>query len=292
MLTKIMYRALWVWMLSMFACFSVLGILYAQLALELVHADIGWLEYIWDEWVLGFYDLSQFHTTWWLIVSVVMFAVWLVIRPLALARLGGWRWRYWFIVVTYSVLFPISIVLAWRFQEDLIGLQWIFAVLLFIVCQFLFVFSIAVISSLMMKISVLNKRYLDSTWQMLEHDQQVIKHIFKGSLYSFLMRKAVSTILDRYLGRLLGHTAGFKKFRLVCELLVQFVSFAWLMDRVFGRAYYVHHFEMVLRWRLAETAASAYKSVQFATVQRALATYVQDQEEFEEQRVEIGGGGV
>lgn len=283
---RLIYRALWLWMLSMFVGFSVVGILYTQLAQGLADAGINWLEYVWDEWVLTFYDLSQFHTTWWLIISIMMFTLWLVIRPLSSARLGGWRWRYWFTVVTYSVLFTISIVLAWRFQEDLIGLSWFFAILLFIVCHFLFVFSIAVVTSLITKIPVLNKRYLDDTLQILKHKEQPIKSIFEGSLYSFLVRQTVVTALDCYLGKWFGHTAGFKTFRLVCERLVQFMSFAWLVDRVFGTAYYVHHFEMILRWRVVETTVAAHKSVQLATTQNALTAYAQHHERHEEQHVE------
>lgn len=283
---RLMCRSLWIWMLLTLVCFSAAGILYVQLTLGLADAGINWLEYVWDEWILALYDLSQFHTTWWLIISVVMFALWLLIRPLSSARLGGWRWRYWFTVITYSVLFTISIVLAWRFQEDLIGLQWFFAILLFVVCHFLFVFSIAVVTSLMAKIPALNKRYLDATQQILKRKEQPIKHIFEGSLYSHLVRQMVIEALERYLGKWFGHTAGFKAFRLVCERLVHFVLFAWLVDRVFGTAYYVHHFEMTLRWRVAETAADAHKSVQRATTQHALTAYAQYHERHEEQHVE------
>lgn len=283
LIIRLMYRARWIWMLLMLVCFSVVGMLYIQLTLGLTDAGINWLEYAWDEWVLAFYDLSQFHTTWWLIISVVMFALWLVIRPLSSARLGGWRWRYWFTVATYSVLFAISIVLAWRFQEDLIGLMWFFAVVLFIVCHFLFVFSIAIVTSLMTKVPALNDRYLDATVQILEREEQPIERIFEGSLYSFLIRQTVGATLDRFLGGWFGHTAGFKKFRLICERLVQFMSFAWLVDRVFGTAYYVHQFEVILRWRIEKTAAAAHKSVQPATTQRALTAYAQYHEKHEEQ---------
>lgn len=269
-ISRLAYRSIWLWLGCACLILATVGFASGWLGLMLAEAGVDTVEHVWDAWVLAAYDWMRLQDTWWFVMGGVMFATWLFIRPLSAHRRGARYARLGGLLVSYGILATVSVVLAWRFQSNLSVLEWWLALIMFVFCHFLFIFSIAVGTSITSKIHPLNKAYLEATEAMLEKQEEPLAHLFEGSLYGYIIRAGVGGFLDDYVGRWMGDTRGYRFLRRSLVGLMYLLSFAWLIDRIFGAPRYVQHFNALLEWRAKNALAAAYQTAQADTLVPAM----------------------
>ncbi len=268
---RLPFRSVGFWLATGVALLTIAGFVLAILGLMLAHSGIPPIAYLWDHWVLTAYQWGGLHNTWWIAMGVVMVGFWLMVRPLSIHRIGARRLRFALLAIGYGFLSTISVVLAWRFQSDLSIVEWWLAVATFMFCHFLFVFSVAVMMSITSKINSVNRTYLAETELILENESRPLAYLFEGSLYGFAIRLGVEKILDTYVGRWARGELYLLLRRGIVGVVI-LLSFAWLVDRIFGKPRFVQHFDSLLQWRAQLAREQVFGVMQNATVLPALKT--------------------
>lgn len=153
-------------------------------------------------------------------------------------------------------------------------------VFLFMLCHFLSIFSIGILSSIANRIPILNEKYIVQTKNIILREPDPIKQIFQSSIYGYMVRRMSSRLFDILGGwvfRLFLKTNRnrkiYEKIRLYFLKSFDVISFAWLFDRLFGGQYYVMHFEMVLRYLLEQEEEKARDELMERALHPALTEY-------------------
>ncbi len=268
-----LFYSTWSWILITIFSFSIVAFIYSILVYTFAFSEVKWFVNFWDTRVLYVYEKIGFQHIWWLILTGLMIIVWSLIRPLSLSRIGGWKVRFWGSIFSYSLLFTLFIILAWRFQHYILGTKWFLVVGLFMLCHFLFLFSIGIISCIINRIPGLNQKYIQKTEEILRDYNDPIGHIFETSLYGYMVKQMAGSFFDRLFKKLFGHLQIYPKIRKIISQTFHILSFAWLIDRIFGGPYYVHHFEMILRNQTYHAHIEVSKNMQKVALHPALLEY-------------------
>ncbi|MDC1286783.1 hypothetical protein N8198_02740 [Gammaproteobacteria bacterium] len=266
---RLPFHSIGLWLVTGIALLTAVGFVLAIAGLMLAHSGVPPLAELWDQWALTAYQWGRLHKTWWIVIGVAMAGFWLIVRPFSIHRIGARRLRFTVLAIGYGFLSTLSVVLAWQFQSDLHLIEWWLALTIFIFCHFLFVFSVAVMMSITSKIISVNRAYLLETETALEDQRDPLAYLFDGSLYGFVIRRGVERILDKYV----GGWAGGDLYRLLRRGLVGVVnllSFAWLIDRIFGKPRFVQHFDSLLQWRAQRAREQVFGVMQDETLLPAL----------------------
>jgi len=252
---EILYKNLVVWVLIVVSTVATVSLVLSILGYGFAQIGVCVVSYIWDYGVLGLYAMVQFQHTWWILLPALMAIVWVIIRPTVLPWKGGWRKRFWALTISYTIFFTLFIVFSWQFQADIQGPKWFAVVGIFIGTHFMFLLSIAIVSSITTRIPPLNKKYVEITQRIIETEEDPVKYTFEMSLYGSLIMGMASDFFEGTIGqvyRKLNIKKGtlYNKGKKVFCSILYYTSFAWLFDKILGAHYYVKHFEMVLKYKL------------------------------------------
>ncbi len=248
--------------------FSVVALALGKLGWILAHSGVRGVILVWDHWILGLYSTIEFHHIWWIVLPGLILLLLLFTRPWQLHRDGGWRRGFAAMLVFYILLYTLFLVFSWQFQHFIDDSRWFLVVACFMACHFLAIFGLGIFSSIANRIPTLNRKYIRWTEDAIETERGSFRRLFKASVYGVFAKRISGVLFDAAPGRLLARFGESERGRKIHENARKYfmgafhvLSFAWLFDRMFGRPYYVMHFDMVVHDMLKQKRERAWKTL-------------------------------